>query len=73
MEDSLIERVQVAVESYKSHKVDIADKMAKIQENRAEAAQHSAEYMTRLEIELQEKEARLEIVKAAKPPEEMTV
>lgn len=73
VDDSLIAKVQAAVESYKPHKVEIADKMTKIQKDRVEAAKHSAEYIAQLEIELTEKEAKLEIVKAAKPPEEMTV
>lgn len=65
--------VRVAVESYKPQRVDVTDKIAKIQENRAKAAQHAAEYIAQLEVELKEREARLETVKAAKPPEEMTV
>lgn len=73
VDDSLIAKVQAAVESYKPHKVEIVDRVAKIQKDRAEAARHSAEYIAQLEVELKEKEAKLEIVRAAKPPEEMTV
>lgn len=73
MNDALLASVKAAVESYEGPKVNIADKVEKIQEARREAAKHSTEYITQLEMEIKEKEAMLEVVKSAKPPEEMTV
>jgi ATP synthase D subunit len=71
--DTLMASVKAAVESYEGPKVNIVDKIERIGEARREAAKHSVEYITQLEGEIREKEAMLEVVRSAKPPEEMTV